>query len=379
MAESEKGRVDFIFLSEEDIIKAGATDMARCIDVTEDAFRLLSEGDYRLSGARLASHGSMIEFPEHPVHPGMPAAGPDRRFMAMPAYLGGSYHMCGVKWYGSNIENRAKGLPRSIHTITLNDPDTGAPVCLMAGNLISSYRTAAVPAVGVRHLARRECRTVGIIGPGVMNKTTLRSFVCERPEIDTVKIKGRGRRSIDSYIDYVHENFPGITRIEVVDTEEDAIRDCDLVSIATNENGGPETYPYVKSEWVKPGALICMPSDGDGDREPFKNGTWKMVCDLYPMYEDWRDELGRHDTCGTLGNLWVDMVDDGELDRSQVVDLGDVVAGKRPVRTSEDDIVFFSIGGIPIEDVAWGTAVYRRALELGIGTKLTLWEHPALA
>lgn len=375
----EAGRVAFTFLSEEDTIKAGATDMAHCIDVMEDAFRLLSDGDYRLGGTRLASHGVQIGFPEHPEHPGMPADGPDRRFMAMPAYVGGPYHMCGVKWYGSNVENRRHGLPRSIHTITLNDPDTGAPVCLMAGNLISSYRTAAVPAVGVRHLARSECRTVGIIGPGVMNKTTLRSFLIERPMVDTVKVKGRGRRSLDAYVDYVRANFPQVKHIEIVDTEEEAIRDCDLVSIATNENGGPETYPYVKREWVKPGALICMPSDGDGDREPFRDGTWKMVVDLYPMYEDWRDEFGRHDTCGTLGNLWVDMVDAGELDRGQVVDLGDVVSGKVPVRTSEDDIVFFSIGGIPVEDVSWGTVVYRQALELGLGQTLDLWEHPALA
>lgn len=379
MAQTTDGRVTFTFLSEEDTIRAGATDMARCIDVMEDTFRLLSAGDYRLSGKRLASHGAMIEFPEHPVHPGMPADGPDRRFMAMPAYVGGSYHMCGVKWYGSNIENRTRGLPRSIHTLTLNDPDTGAPVCLMAGNLISSYRTAAVPAVGVRHLARADCRTVGIIGPGVMNKTTLRSFIAERPQIDTVKVKGRGRRSLESYVAYVRDNFPQVTHIEVVDSDEEAVRGCDLVSVATNENGGPETYPFIRQEWVKPGALICMPSDADADRAPFRDGTWRMVCDLYPMYEDWRDEIGRHDVCGTLGNLWVDMVDAGELAREAVVDLGDVVSGKRAVRTSEGDVVFFSIGGIPVEDVSWGTTVYREALRQGLGTTLDLWERPALA
>ena len=109
----------------------------------------------------------------------MPVAGPDRRFMAMCSYLGGSYNMCGLNWYGSNVDNREKGLPRSILTLMLNDPDTGAPLALMSANLISSYRTAAVPAVGVRYLARKDVHTVGIIGPGVMNKTTLRSFLME--------------------------------------------------------------------------------------------------------------------------------------------------------------------------------------------------------
>ena len=294
-------------------------------------------------------------------------------------YLGGSYNMCGLKWYGSNVDNREKGLPRSILTLMLNDPDTGAPLALMSANLISSYRTAAVPAVGVRYLARKDVRTVGIIGPGVMNKTTLRSFLMERPDIETVKVKGRGRHSLESYVDYVHQNFPSIKNVQIVDTEEEAIRDSDLVSVATNENGGIETYPRVKREWVKPGALICAPSDLYADREPFIEGEWKCVTDLYPMYEDWRDEIGRFDVCGTLGNEWVDMVDYGMLPRERVVDLGDIVRGVDPGRTSEDDIYFFSIGGINTEDVSWGTTIYRKAVEMGLGQELMLWDTPALA
>ena len=165
----------------------------------------------------------------------------------------------------------------------------------------------------------------------------------------------------------------------IVDTEEEAIRDSDLVSVATNENGGIETYPRVKREWVKPGALICAPSDLYADREPFIEGEWKCVTDLYPMYEDWRDEIGRFDVCGTLGNEWVDMVDYGMLPRERVVDLGDIVRGVDPGRTSEDDIYFFSIGGINTEDVSWGTTIYRKAVETGLGQELKLWDTPALA
>lgn len=372
-------KIEFRFLSEPDIIKAGATDMAHCIDVMEDQFKLLSMGDYRMSGKNKNSHGAFLDFPETSPFPNMPTSGPDRRYMAMCSYLGGDYNMCGIKWYGSNINNREKGLPRSILTLMLNEPDTGAPLCLMSANLISSYRTAAVPAVGVRHLARKDVRTVGIIGPGVMNKTTLRSFLMERPEIETVKVKGRGRRSLESYVDYVRTNFPSIKNVEIVETEEEAIRGCDLVSIATNENGGIETYPRVKREWVKPGALICAPSDLFADRDPFIEGEWKCVTDLYPMYEDWRDEIGRFDVCGTLGNEWVDMVDYGMLPRDCVVDLGDIVRGVDPGRTSEDDIYFFSIGGINTEDVSWGTTIYRKACEMGLGQMLKLWDEPALA
>lgn len=98
---SSSTEVDFRFLSEPDIIKAGATDMAHCIDVMEDQFKLLSLGDYRMSGKNKNSHGAFLDFPESSPFPSMPVAGPDRRFMAMCSYLGGSYNMCGLKWYGS--------------------------------------------------------------------------------------------------------------------------------------------------------------------------------------------------------------------------------------------------------------------------------------
>ena len=83
--------------------------------------------------------------------------------------------------------------------------------------------------------------------------------------------------------------------------------------------------------------------------------------------------------CGTLGNEWVDMVDYGMLPRESVVDLGDIVRGVDAGRQSEDDIYFFSIGGINTEDVSWGTVIYRQAKEMGLGTMLSLWDTPALA
>ncbi|MFX5271977.1 ornithine cyclodeaminase, partial [Acinetobacter baumannii] len=87
--------------------------------------------------------------------------------------LGGRFRTAGVKWYGSNLENREKGLPRSILTFVLNDADTAAPLAFMSANLLSAYRTGAIPGVGARHLARKDSKVFGLMGPGVMGKTTL--------------------------------------------------------------------------------------------------------------------------------------------------------------------------------------------------------------
>ena len=110
--------------------------------------------------------------------------------MAMPAYLGGQYCTAGVKWYGSNIANRDKGLPRSILMFTLNDADTSAPLAYMSANLLSAYRTGAVPGVGARHLARKDAKVVGVQGPGVMGKTSLAAFMATCPMLDTLKLSG---------------------------------------------------------------------------------------------------------------------------------------------------------------------------------------------
>ena len=187
--------IDFLYLNEEDMVKAGVKDMDGCIKAIEEMFRLMKMGDYRMGGANGNSHGVMMVFPEESPFPNMPTDGPDRRFMAMPAYLGGSFDMAGMKWYGSNAENRKKGLPRSILTLILNDKDTGAPLAYMSANILSAYRTGAVPGVGFKYFAREDADTVGIIGPGVMSKTAFAAAMAVRPGITTVKIKGSSPKS----------------------------------------------------------------------------------------------------------------------------------------------------------------------------------------
>ena len=217
-------KIDFLYLSEPDMIKAGVKDMGKCVDVMEDMMVTLNKGDYVMGGENHNSHGCMVTFPDNPEFEGMPKNGEDRRFMAMPAYLGGNFQMAGMKWYGSNIENKKEGLPRSILMMMLNDKDTGAPLALMSANLLSAYRTGAIPGVGAKYLARKDSKTVAIVGPGVMGKTALAAFMSVCPKIDTVKIKGRGKKSIDSFVEFVKKEFPQVTTIKVCETMEEAVR-----------------------------------------------------------------------------------------------------------------------------------------------------------
>lgn len=374
--------IDFLWLSEPDMIEAGVTDSARCVDVMEETLILLDKGDYRMAGASGNSHGAQVNFPDNPEHEGMPANGPDRRFMAMPAYLGGRFKGAGVKWYGSNAENRANGLPRSIHVFVLNDAVTGAPKAIMSANLLSAYRTGAVPAVGVKHLAVENAETVGIIGPGVMSRTILASSITQRPSIKTVKIKGRSAGSTEKAAQWIRDRFEDLD-VQVVDSEQEAIEGSDILIAGTSTSpDGPQAFPYFKREWLKPGALVLCPAAARFDDDFVKSDESNLVLDYDGLYKEWFQENGPDVTyerlLGIPGNRWWDMVEEGTLPKEKLHNIGAIAAGKAPGRENDEQIFFYSIGGMPVEDVSWATEVYENALEKGIGTKLNLWDTPEL-
>lgn len=377
---TEDTKIDFIYLSEKDMIRAGVTDMAACIDTMEEMFALLHHGDYRMAGANNDSHGAMVTFPETSPFPDMPKPTADRRFMAMPAYLGGRFKTAGMKWYGSNIANREKGLPRSILMFMLNDADTGAPLAHMSANLLSAYRTGAVPGVGARHLARKDAKVVGILGPGVMAKTSFSAFMAARPGIDTVKVKGRGEKSLTSFLDWIAATYPQVANVTVVDDIASVVSGADIVTYCNSgEVGDASLYPVIRREWVKPGAFLSMPAVCNID-EGMESAEVRKVADNIGLYEAWFSELPKpaHNHVPVIGVRFMDMIAEGKMPRDALEDLGAIVAGEAPGRTSDDEIIILSVGGMPVEDVAWGTAIYRRALAEGIGVTLNLWDVPEL-
>lgn len=372
--------ISFLYLSEPDAIAAGVTEMPACVEAMDETLRLLQLGDYRMGGSSGNSHGAMLIFPPTSPFPNMPVDGPDRRFMAMPAYLGGSFDNSGVKWYGSNMENRDKGQPRSIHVFVLNDKESGAPLMIMSANLLSAYRTGAVPGVGAKYLAKPDSEVVSIIGPGVMGKTGLEAYAAVLP-IKKAQVYGRRRETSEAFAEWAAERLPDI-EIVICDTLEESVRGADVIHSGVSGVVDPAIYPHVKSEWLKPGAFICAVANLKLDDELLTGADTGLYIDNVGMYFDWQEEFGYpayETTTGIIGTRFVDMIHDKLLPAEKVINIGDVALGRKPGRTSDDQIIVFSVGGMPIEDVAWATEVYRKAKAKGIGVELPLWESPVLA
>ena len=373
-------RIKFLYLSEPDMIKAGVKNMDQCVEAMEDLLVTLNKGDYVMAGVNHNSHGAQVIFPDDPQFEGMPKNADDRRFMAMPAYLGGKYQMAGMKWYGSNCENKASGLPRSILMMMLNDKDTGAPLALMSANLVSCYRTGAIPGVGAKYLAGKDSETVTIIGPGVMGRTCLLAFLSVCPKITTVKVKGRGQRSLHAFEEFVKKECPQIQQVIVCDSIEEAVKDSDIICVTSTAPVKEIDFPYIAEDWVKKGALICLPSAARFD-DDFLINRCKKVVDNYKLYEAWAEEFPypSYEMVQIIGSKFTDYLHEGRIQREDIVDIADIINKKHPGRESDDEIIVYSVGGMPVEDIAWGGTVYRNALKEGIGVELPLWDQPDMA
>ena len=378
-------KIDFLYLNEKDMIEAGVLDAAGCIETMRDTMELFGNKDFLLGGPNADEHGLQMNFPQKSDIEGFPLDdGPDRRFMAMPAYLGGRFHIAGQKFYGSNSHNAALGLPRSILRVTLSDVDTGAPKAILSANLLSAMRTGAMPAMAATYLANKDSEVLSLLGPGVINKCALMCYMEVLPNIKKIKIRGSSSRSKTALAmkEFIEETYPQVKEIVICDSLEEACRDADVVSEAMSVT--KENMEEFKLEWFKKGATVfSMGSFLYRSYEDFKNTT--MVVDNYGMYQKYLNNFiarGPVDAFGNkrewviMGIHFVHLVKTGQVQREQVINLCDIVNGKSEGRTSQDEIVMCSIGGMPLEDLSWGYDCYQRALEKGLGTSLNLWDAP---
>lgn len=380
--ESENSEVSFLYLSEEDMVDAGVLNAARCVDVMEEAIGLMEDGDFIMGGPYNDAHGLMLYFPKKSPIENFPINNSrDRRFIAMPAYLGGRFHVAGEKWYGSNGNNKEKGLPRSILMVMLNDVETGKPLAYMSGNLLSSMRTGAMPGMATKLLAVKDAKVLSILGCGVVNKACLMSIMTVRPDIEVIKLKGSSPTSKTALNmkKYIEANYPNVKEIIICSTMEEAVRDADIVSEAISCMQGQ--WPEIKREWMKKGLLYISSSTFNMDYKSITD--LKKVIDNYGMYENYAeedklgyDENGVRKHSGCMGEDFVYMIEDGLIQRESLISLGEIIRGKKTGRESDDEIILVSLEGMPIEDVAWAYECYSYALIHDIGTKLKVWDKP---
>lgn len=366
-------KTEFLFLSEDDLLKTGVLDADKCVDTCEKVFGILSDGDYLMGGLNHNEHGLSIVFPKETPFPKMPVAGPERRFIAMPAYLGGEFGICGEKWYGSNVKNpKERGLPRSVLMITLNDKETCEPIAYMSGNLISSMRTGCIPGVFLRYFGNKHAETAGVIGVGPVQRATILALHSVMPDVKKVYCKS-------AHIDHAKEFAAWVTAetgmmAEAVESMEDCISAADIVSIAAS----PKEPLFIKNEWIKEGASVLLTSPIEAD-----DNFWlknHLCFDNTRMHMAYYDEAMGIGSILKANNGWGKMyklMEDKKLaPLSAQISMGDVVKGKAPGRTEDNTKEIFVTSGQVLFDLGWAYTLYQKALAGDTGTKLKIWDTP---
>jgi ornithine cyclodeaminase len=304
----------------------------------------------------------------------MPVAGPDRRFVAMPGYLGGRFDVCGNKWYGSNQANTSKGLPRSVLTLMLNDKDTGVPLCLMSANLVSSARTRAVPGVAARHLARKSSRTAAVLGCGPINRACLTAIATQLPALEKVYCYDIVDEAAERFAAWARQtlSLDAIVEGDLPST----LHEADIVTVAASR-----VKPLVVEEsWFAKGATVLISGPIAAD-EKFWTNT-RIVLDHVGLHEAYVEEAvtspnkqASYDA--VIGGPIYRLIDEGKLPAlSDFADLGSVITGRSARRTSDEQRIAFVACGMSVFDLAWGYELYRTAQEKSLGNRLALWDSP---
>ncbi len=173
-------------------------------------------------------NSSFIRFPKQPLD----------RIIALPAWLGGSFNVSGIKWIASFPENVKHGIPRASAVLLLNDQITGYPVACMEASLISAYRTAISAVIGAYYLNQKKLTksSIGLLGAGPIAANILKQFIYQGWKFEQVKIFDISSERAKSFINAFKLKFPEIfskVSFEVVDSAEDLVRQSDILALAT--------------------------------------------------------------------------------------------------------------------------------------------------
>jgi len=240
----------------------------------------------------------------------------------MPALTPDGLGLKAVTFYPSNAN---RGIPTHMATIFLVDPQTGAPLAVMDGTLITEMRTAAVSAAATRLLASRDAKVLAILGSGVQARSHVKALRLVR-QFKEIRVWSPTKQHA--------EQFAGELRARAVSAET-AVRGADVVVTATNSK-----TPVLKGSWLKPGCHVnavgaCRPDWRELDDEAMSN----------VVFVDSREGA---------------MKESGDIILSAAeiyAELGEVFTGKVPSRSSQTTI--FKSLGMAVEDIAAASLVYR--------------------
>ncbi|MCM3644908.1 ornithine cyclodeaminase family protein [Priestia aryabhattai] len=263
-----------------------------------------------------------------------------------------------LKANGGFFGNRTKfGLPNIIGLITLFDGSNGRPLSIMDSTEITSKRTAATTAVAAKYLARSDSSTVTICGSGNQARVQLKALMNVISSISQVYVWGTNQNKIEKFSKEMSEELK--VNIEPTGNLAAVAPKSDIIITCTSAKKF-----FLHKEYVRPGTFISAVGADSPDKQeldPQLLASGKLVVDILEQ-------------CAHVGELHHAM-DTNLMSTGDVYgEFGDIVAGKIDGRTNSEEIIIFDTTGSAIQDTAAAVAVYEKAISLGRGKLLNIYE-----
>jgi len=262
-------------------------------------------------------------------------------------------NLAGVKIVGDYIDNYKHGLPSEMALLNLFDPRTGMPVAILDAAGITDMRTGAVTAIGAKHLARKNSRVLGHVGARGTAYWNVR-LLDRLFQFAEIRVHSRRKESRDAFAAQLSKDLGK----PVLATEDwqSCVEGADIVVEASRLE---KPTPLLKTEWIKPGALVVPYGTLSAVELSLTDIMSKIVVD------DW----GQCRT-GKLGALRAH-IEAGKLTENTLHgELAEVVVGKKTGREREDETILFWHRGLSLSDIALGHAMLEKAKRMGIGQRL---------
>ena len=263
-------------------------------------------------------------------------------------------HVAGVKVVSDFVDNSKVGLPSEMALLNLFDPVNGKPLAVVDATAITDMRTGAVTALGAKHLARRQSKVLGHIGARGTSYWNVR-LLDSLYDFDEIRVHSRRPESRQAFGERLSRDLGKPVR--VVDDWESCVRGADIVVEASRL---PQPTPLLKTEWIKPGALVMPYGTMSAVELSLTDIMSKVVVD------DW----GQCRKGLPYGALRAHVDSDRVTEENLHAELGQIVAGLRPGRESDDETILFWHRGLSTTDIALGHAMLEKARRMGLGQTL---------
>lgn len=321
-----------IILNEEEIRACVSLDL-EALNVVAEGFSAIAQGNVTLPPIM------RIDIPDH-----------HGEVDVKTAYIHGLDSFA-IKIAAGFTNNRQLGLPTGSGLMVLVSAETGNPKALLLDNgYLTDVRTGLAGAIAAQHLAKPKIETAGVIGSGMQARYQMRALKLVR-DFSRLLVYGIIPEEVDQYAIEMADEL-GVEVIKAASAEM-VVRQSEVVVTTT-----PARQPYLKADWLHPGLhIICMGSDAENKQE--------LYADIFAHAD--RIACDKKSQVFRLGELH-HALDGGFIrDENEVTEIGEIIAGLKTGRQSDDEITICDLTGVGVQDTQIARFAYARASERKFG------------